>query len=167
MTNGMRTCKACGELKPIGNFQTHGYQCRTCRSEKQRAYWASLPEDVKIERRKEGEYQKRYRALNPEKVKTMARKTHIMRKFNMTIEEYESKLSAQNGVCAICESTCATGYNLAVDHNHITGKIRALLCKNCNTAIGLLKENTDIMTKALNYLEFHALMDSNTEVEAI
>jgi hypothetical protein len=165
MTNKNRTCKLCNEFKDMSHFQPNGYQCRECRNEKQRAYWAALPEEVRIERRNNGEYQRRYRANNPEKVKAMSRKTHIMRKFGMTTEEYENLLLVQNGVCAICENPCETGMNLAVDHNHTTGKIRALLCKNCNTAIGLLKENTDTMTKAINYLQFHSMVDASSKVE--
>ncbi len=111
------------------------------------------------------EYQRKYREINSKRVKELSRKTHIMRKFGITIEEYDAMSSAQNGVCAICENYCATGYKLAVDHNHKTGKIRALLCKNCNTAIGLLKENTDTMTKAIKYLEFHNFVDSTEEME--
>ena len=165
MNNKNRTCKLCNEYKSIDNFQPQGYQCRECRNEKQRAYWASLPEDVRIARQKNGEYQRAWKSNNPEKSKELSRKTHIMRKFGITIAEYDSMLAAQNGVCAICEDTCSTGYKLAVDHNHITGKIRALLCKNCNTAIGLLKENTNTMNKAINYLEFHNLMDSTLKLE--
>ena len=167
MTSKNRTCKLCNEYKDISHFAPEGYQCRECRNEKQRAYYAALPEDVRIARQKNGEYQRNYRANNLEKVKELSRKTHIMRKFGLTIEEYDVMFSAQNGVCAICEDTCATGYRLAVDHNHTTGKIRALLCKNCNTAIGLLKENTDTMTKAIKYLEFHNFVSSTEEMEIV
>jgi len=149
----------------MSHFQPNGYQCRECRTEKQRAYWASLPEEVRVERQNKGEYQRRYRANNPDKVKAMSRKTHIMRKFGMTIEEYEYMFLVQDGVCAICKNPCETGMNLAVDHNHETGKIRGLLCKNCNTAIGLLKENTDTMIKAIDYLNFHSMVDSSLTEE--
>ena len=165
MTIKNRTCKLCNEYKDISNFQPQGYQCRECRNKKQRAYWAALPEDVRTTRQMGVEYQRKYREINSERVKELSRKTHIMRKFGITIEEYDAMSSAQNGVCAICENPCATGYKLAVDHNHTTGKIRALLCKNCNTAIGLLKENTDTMTKAIKYLEFHNFVDSTEEME--
>jgi len=49
--------------------------------------------------------------------------------------------------------------NLAVDHCHDTNKVRGLLCKNCNTAIGLLKENLETMTKALEYVKFHSAIE--------
>lgn len=155
-----RTCRVCNEYKDISHFQPQGYQCRECRNAKQRAYWANLPEDVRQSRQKSVEYQREYRAKNPAKVKELSRKTHMMRTFNMTIEQYDEMLEAQNGVCAICQQSCTTGNNLAVDHNHETGKVRALLCKNCNTAIGLMKEDVDRMIKAIEYIKHHS------EVEA-
>ena len=79
-----------------------------------------------------------------------------MRKFGLTVEQYDAMLAEQNNGCAICGQSCATGMNLAVDHDHATGKVRALLCKNCNTAIGLLGEDTDRMAKAIEYIQFHS-----------
>jgi hypothetical protein len=57
-------------------------------------------------------------------------------KFGLTVEQYEALLSAQGGACAICRNTCATGRMLAVDHDHTTGKVRALLCVACNRRLG-------------------------------
>ena len=165
MTSKNRTCKVCNEYKDISNFQPQGYQCRECRNKKQRAYWAALPEDVRIARQKNGEYQRNWVANNPEKAKARSREDHIFRTFGITVKEYDEMLLAQNGTCAICEASCATGYRLAIDHDHTTGKVRALLCKNCNTAIGLFKENTNTMTKAINYLKFHSIMGSPVELE--
>ena len=67
---------------------------------------------------------------------------------------------AQNGVCAICsQPETATRHGrikaLAVDHDHINGNVRGLLCADCNTGIGKLKENRDIMVSAIRYLDKH------------
>jgi hypothetical protein len=87
-------------------------------------------------------------------------KHNNLKKYNISIEDYEEKLDKQNGVCAICE--CAeeakTQDNkrirmLAVDHNHTTGQVRGLLCTKCNTALGLLREDKSIIIKALAYLD--------------
>jgi hypothetical protein len=161
MTAKNRTCKICNQYKDISNFHPKGYYCRECRNEKQRQYWANLPIEVRRSRQMKSEAQKRYRENNLEKTKLIARKGHIKRKFGITLEEYDLMLNSQNGVCAICQLTCDSGYSLAVDHNHKTGKIRGLLCKNCNTAIGLLKENTDVMIKAVQYLKFYSLVEEN------
>lgn len=164
MTAKNRTCKICKEYKDISNFQKSGYQCNSCRAEKQRNYWASLPVEVRRKRQMGVEAQKRYRENNLQKTKQMSRKNHIKRKFGLSIEEYESILNSQNKVCAVCQEKCHTGYNLAVDHNHKTGKIRGLLCKNCNTAIGLLKENIQVIENVIIYLSFYEMIEE-TEKE--
>lgn len=161
MTAKNRTCKICKEYKDISNFQPKGYQCKECRAEKQRAYWASLPIEVRRKRQMSLEAQKRYRQNNLEKTKQMSREGHIRRKFGLTVEEYESMLNSQNKVCAICKQDCNTGNRLAVDHNHKTGKIRGLLCKNCNTSIGLLKENINVLENAIIYLSFHEIVEES------
>lgn len=78
----------------------------------------------------------------------------IQRKYGITPEEYEIKLSEQNGLCKICMNTPdGEKYKfLVVDHNHDTGIVRGLLCSNCNRGIGLLKDNVDILKSAILYL---------------
>jgi len=151
-----RTCKVCGEYKEIDNFQPQGYQCRSCRNKKQQAYWASLPEDIRKQRQNSLEYKKEYAKRNSVKIKKLARAQHLKRKFKMTVEEYDAILEKQNGVCLLCKNVCDTGNSLAVDHDHDSGKIRGLLCKNCNTALGLFKDNVDVMTRAIEYIEMHS-----------
>jgi len=72
----------------------------------------------------------------------------------VTKEQYKTLLLKQDSKCAICfVDQSALKRRLAVDHNHITGQIRGLLCSNCNTAIGSLKERSLSLISALNYLE--------------
>lgn len=80
-------------------------------------------------------------------------KGRLKRKYGITPEDYETLLQQQSGVCAICLEVGTR--KLSVDHCHRTGKIRALLCQKCNSAIGLLNEDTDLMRKAITYLETH------------
>ena len=101
---------------------------------------------------------RRWAERNPKKQRQWARDGEYRRKYGITLEQYDEILKAQQGVCAICTKSCDTGMNLAVDHCHDTNKVRALLCKNCNTAIGLLKENVETMTKAIDYIKFHSLI---------
>ena len=75
-----------------------------------------------------------------------------LKQYGLTIEHYNKLLLQQNNKCAICEQNCPTGKKLAVDHNHTTGQIRGLLCMECNTGIGKLKDNPILIAKALNYL---------------
>lgn len=86
-------------------------------------------------------------------------------KFGLTRAQYDEMLHAQSGVCAICrepERTVVQGRvkALAVDHDHQTGRIRALLCNNCNRAIGLLKDSVDTLVAAAAYLERHKTMSN-------
>ncbi len=92
--------------------------------------------------------------------------------YGITIEDYNRMLEAQSGVCAICENpptgTMKKGSKivpmvLAVDHDHNTNIVRSLLCLNCNTGIGGLKENPAFLRKAADMIEFHALKNKNAK----
>jgi hypothetical protein len=67
----------------------------------------------------------------------------------LTLIEYNKLIEKQNGKCAICGKITKLG----VDHNHITGKIRGLLCPTCNSALGLFYDNKLILLNAIKYLE--------------
>ena len=69
-------------------------------------------------------------------------------------------LHNQNNACAICKEPLPDllvyenrrrGY--AIDHNHDSGEFRGVLCTNCNTLLGMAKDNKDILFAAINYLE--------------
>lgn len=75
----------------------------------------------------------------------------LERKYNITIAEFKKMEKAQNGRCLICKRKPKS--RLSVDHCHTTGDIRGLLCSNCNTAIGLLHEDTERMKNAIRYLQ--------------
>ncbi len=77
------------------------------------------------------------------------RKYHLKYEYGLTLEDYHQRYSEQNGQCLICESPQEL---LDVDHDHTTGKVRGLLCNQCNTALGLLKDSPDVLLKAVAYL---------------
>lgn len=74
----------------------------------------------------------------------------IKSRYGLKKEEYLALLKAQNGRCAICGFIPTEA--LAVDHEHITGKVRGLLCKPCNLGIANFKENSDCLQNAIAYL---------------
>jgi hypothetical protein len=86
---------------------------------------------------------------------------HRRSKFGLEPEQYAEMHATQNGVCAICgqaeTATTKRGMvkTLAVDHDHATGKIRALLCTGCNTGIGLLRDSPERLRDAAAYIESH------------
>jgi hypothetical protein len=103
------------------------------------------------------------RARNPEKAKAHARKQKLKSRYGISDDEYDRMFAAQNGVCAICrkpEMVTARGLKkpkrLAIDHDHLTGKQRMLLCHNCNLGIGLLGDDAARLRAAADYLEKHS-----------
>lgn len=78
----------------------------------------------------------------------------LQKAFGIGYQEYLTMLEAQQGACGICGTT-DTGKRkaFAVDHCHDTGKIRGLLCSNCNTGIGNLRDDVKLLQRAIEYLK--------------
>jgi hypothetical protein len=101
-------------------------------------------------------YHKAYRILTPVQQKARA----LRRSFDLSLSEYNKMLNAQQGKCAICEqpeTQLRTGKlrALSVDHDHKSGAIRGLLCSDCNTGIGKLKDDPKVLRLAAQYLDYH------------
>jgi Recombination endonuclease VII len=79
---------------------------------------------------------------------------HLRRFYDMSPEEYQSLLYKQKGCCAICGSLMD---GPRVDHDHQSGKVRGLLCHQCNVVLGLMRENPDRLRNAAEYLENHVV----------
>lgn len=139
-----KTCNICEELKPIDSFKLGktykgGYrpQCIEC----SRKYNNKMHHKHKHKRPYDYEQDK---------------DNKLKRAYGISYQEYLYILEAQEGKCAICGTT-DTGKRkaFAVDHCHTCSEVRGLLCSNCNTAIGSLKEDLDIMQRAMDYVKFH------------
>ncbi len=131
--SGVKTCTGCWEIKPLSDFDVHHQganaliyhsRCKPCRTESAR----------------------------------LAERRRTFRKYGITLEQFDELFQAQDGVCAICgkpEWVVQSGKlrELSVDHDHRTGKIRGLLCCNCNRALGLLNDDVDLFKRAINYLQ--------------
>lgn len=72
------------------------------------------------------------------------------RKYNITTEDYNNLYKSQDGKCAICLKPFEL---LHIDHNHISGRVRGLLCNPCNNALGLFKDDIILLQFAIYYLE--------------
>ena len=79
-------------------------------------------------------------------------RSYGLKKFGLTPETYAALLASQDGKCAIC-GLPQNGEALAVDHGHETGKMRGLIHRKCNTAIGLLNDDPALLRAAIVYLE--------------
>jgi Recombination endonuclease VII len=95
---------------------------------------------------------------------TMGRVYELKKKFNITPEYFSYMLEAQDGRCAICNDPLLEGKGgLAVDHNHRTGQIRAILCNACNSTIGWCDEDPARLRAIIQYLEQHQGVTSNAD----
>lgn len=132
----MKTCTLCGQERPLDAFYRNKgsrggrrAHCKVCHSERAAA------------RRKANLAQHRGRD----------RVTALRRSYGLTEDTYSEMLAAQDGGCAICGRPPSTR-RLAVDHDHLTGEVRGLLCSRCNTALGLFEDASDRLDAAAHYL---------------
>lgn len=99
----------------------------------------------------------KYKEANKDKLANY----ELVKKYNITLEQYNQMLELQNNVCDICKKPetkrhkNGTLYRLAVDHNHDTGKVRGLLCWRCNTAMGSFEERNVPILNVEEYIEKH------------
>ncbi|MEX5720417.1 endonuclease VII domain-containing protein [Geodermatophilus maliterrae] len=80
-----------------------------------------------------------------------SRTYHLKRRYGMTAEEADAVLADQRGLCAICEVAPAEH----VDHDHVTGRVRALLRFNCNGGLGQFRDDPQFLYAAAEYVAYH------------
>lgn len=86
-----------------------------------------------------------------------------LKPYGLTCASWRTLLAAQGGGCAVCGIRAErNGYRLAVDHDHLTGRVRGILCRGCNTAIGYLNEDPERALKLALYLETQARVARDT-----
>ena len=89
---------------------------------------------------------------NPERT----RNNDLKRNYGITLQEHQEMYKNQNGVCAICKSEGDGKWKkLCVDHDHKTGKVRQLLCRNCNMVLGQVGDNANLLEEMIKYLQKH------------
>ena len=154
-------CNGCGCVLEVGenwspsNVKKHYYVCKKCAYIKTKNYSVEHPDHVKTyqadyyitNKAKANRQAKEWRDANPGKMREYSLKWH----YGMTIEDYDSMLANQEGVCAICH-TIPNKKHLVVDHSHDNNMVRGLLCSNCNTGLGLFKDSIDNLSAAIVYL---------------
>ena len=83
------------------------------------------------------------------------RAAHYMKQYGITVEEYNHRVSEQEGLCKTCgQPPRGRGRHevLHVDHDHVTGEVRGLLCSQCNMALGLLGDSVDTLNAMILYV---------------
>ena len=147
----LKRCGKCKEYLPLHSFskttQTKDKlycYCRACVSETAKESHRRLKADPV-----------RYEAYLAKE-----RSRHLKRKYGINAETYDAMLASQGGGCAICGATeCSSGAALAVDHCHRTGKVRGILCRDCNTTLGKFNDDRNRFLKAIEYLDRAASQD--------
>ena len=100
------------------------------------------------------EYRARARRQSRESSKRRSKAQRLAESHGIPLETFQMFLEKQQGVCAICsnQGTTERFKHLSVDHNHVTGEIRGLLCHKCNMGIGQFQDNPELLQKAIAYL---------------
>lgn len=93
----------------------------------------------------------KYYQTHKEQIKLQAHKYRIKKNYGLSVEDFDELLQKQGGVCAICNRVHKSSRRLCVDHNHKTGKVRGLLCNNCNQIIVSVVDNIPGALKRLNH----------------
>jgi hypothetical protein len=144
----MKNCTKCGEAKPPDGFsishkRRRNSWCKACCAAARREGYRKDPE--------------RYKAATMRSQKKNAGKTRsrlLNWNYGIDASQYAQMFNMQGGKCAICNLIKTDSVQtLAVDHSHLTGKIRGLLCHRCNTALGLFQDRVDLLLRAKRYLE--------------
>jgi hypothetical protein len=147
-TGIVKICKKHGELKENqtiyikNHLKKYYFKCKKCH-----LLTTKKTSQKTTEKRKKGHFNKIWYSY------------YLKYKFNITMKQYEDMLKEQQGKCKICnkeETMKKRNYDckkmLSIDHCHITGKIRGLLCHRCNVALGSFKDSIEILESAIHYL---------------
>lgn len=145
-----KICNQCKEPKKFQEFykQKNGKfglsgKCKSCCSENGKRSYKNDPERFK-------KTTQRYFENNP----GARQRTRIKYHYNLTMEEYQKLIEEHENKCAVCDKPRSElKKELDIDHCHTTGKIRGLLCPNCNKALGLLNDDPSVIERLLNYIK--------------
>ena len=146
-----RRCSRCGQTKPVSAFNRYadrsapltGWRyhtwCRPCANEDSRRYGtANKP--------RRNERLRNWRQANPEKARELDRRRRLKR-YGLTQQDVDAMAAAQGGRCLLCRRKA----ELVIDHDHSTGRVRGLICGQCNTLVGWL-ERPGVRVKVDAYL---------------
>lgn len=154
-----RVCKQCTIKKSIESYRKGKGYCKDCYNANARQRLKDDPDFREKERlRAVAKYQKnkekhcaitkRYYEENLEWRKDL----HLQKTYNITMDDKIRMRDSQSNKCAICGKIFVDDKSAHVDHCHTTNKVRGLLCRSCNTALGFFRDNADIMKTAIEYI---------------
>jgi len=115
---------------------------------------------------------KAWALANPDQKFRNTRKSALWVKYRLTPEQVDAMLAEQGGVCALCGKPPPPGASgaaavLHVDHDHVTGAVRALLCHRCNNGLGCFGDDPELMRRAADYIEFYRSAEPEAPTSAL
>jgi len=138
-----KMCTVCKVAKPFEDFYD-GYKAKKQRDVTNKKYPHSRCKECDHARVRV------YHHKNKKRITKQMLVSHRRRLYGLNEEEYNNMILSQNNLCAICNKP--SDKTLHIDHDHVTGRVRGLLCPNCNTGIGMLQEDLIILNRAIEYL---------------
>ena len=155
----MKICTRCKKEKILSEFyKNKGYkdglysECKDCHHERGKK-WRSNEQN----RLKALEVSKQWYLKNPERHRVASLKSHLKKKYNMTIEEFEALKKEQGNRCLICKKVFILSSQTHIDHDHLTKEVRGILCTRCNFIVGMVEKESDIVMKAVKYVKRNTL----------
>lgn len=115
--------------------------------------YAKAYRDAHIDERRAAERQ--WRLANPDRIKENNRANRRRERFKqhgIAEEDYLAMMQERDGLCDICRKECPVVGSLSIDHDHSTGRIRGLLCKQCNSGLGFFRDSCENLARAIDYL---------------
>ena len=158
----MKRCTKCGLSKPPAEFYAvkggrDGLRgdCKACHAARAKAWYAKnrvkAIANVKRWQQENAEHVRAYRREHNASRTREIRAGHLRRTFGLSLDDYDAMLAAQGGGCAICGEQPMAGQSLHIDH--LGDVVRGILCIRCNNALGLLKEDTELVGIARDYID--------------
>lgn len=146
----MKQCRDCKEIKPLEQMQKHhlfkdGYNtlCLVCNRKRVKSWRKQNPEKRTLQQKRESK-------------KDYNHNKHLKFAYGITIEDWQKMFEEQKGCCAICHRhQTEFQKRLFVDHDHATGKVRQLLCQQCNMTLGAARDDIEVLKNAIDYLLRH------------
>jgi len=134
-----KRCRDCGQVKAVDRFYRRRETAGTRKSD-----WLSYCKGC-------------YKGRRYPRLRATANRRLQLQRYGLTLAAYEALLLGQAGLCAICRQTETATYRgrvkrLSVDHDHATGRVRGLLCHNCNVMLAGSRDNPTFLQGAIAYL---------------
>ena len=157
-------CKECmneyGKIYYQNNKERKAQKCREYRNKNKdrinayvREYRAKNANKTFIKQQRDYIKTRDARHEHYELRKQLIRDRNMVKKYGINMAQRNEIITSQNYRCAICGELLNNDRRTHIDHDHKTGKVRGVLCTYCNTGIGMFKDNTDKLRKAILYLE--------------